>query len=716
YHGRPELTAERFVPHPLSDRPGERLYRTGDRARFRPDGALELLGRLDQQVKVRGFRIELAEVEGALLADARVREVAVLVRRGAVGDERLVAYVAFHGQEARPDAAELRGAVSQVLPPFMVPGAFVVVDALPLTPTGKVDRAALARLAPSAEESDAAAPPRTPLEEILVAAVAELLGLPRVSIHASFFELGGHSLLATRLLSRLYGSLGVELSLRRFLTEPTVAGLARQIEELRGTGGAAGKPVVAIPRAARDRPIRLSFAQERLWLIHQLQPGTAAYNSFLPLHLEGDLSIPLLGQVLQEVLRRHEALRTRLAPGDSGPVQIIDPPAVALAWHPTFVDLTALPTGPRDAEVRRLTLAEALWAFDLARGPLFRATLLGIARGDHGMLLNMHHTICDGWSLGVMTREIGALYRAFAAGRPSPLPELPIQYADYSEWQREWLATVHDEQLAYWREQLGDEPPVLDMPTDRPRPRALSDRGVITPFTVPPAVQAGLAALAAARGTTLFVVLLTAFQALLHRYSHQDRVSVGSAVANRTRVELEGLIGFFVNTLVLSLDLSGDPPFGGLVDRAREVTLGAFEHQDMPFERLVAQLQKDRDPSRQPLFQAMFVLQNNDTGSLDLPGLELSGLGAPGAGGLTQFDLVLAAGEVEGSLMGNLSSSADLFDRTTAQRLLAHFLEILAAAVADPACPLSALPLLTAAERQQVAIEWPHGRAASAAS
>ncbi|HEY0782234.1 MAG TPA: condensation domain-containing protein, partial [Thermoanaerobaculia bacterium] len=568
-----------------------------------------------------------------------------------------------------------------------------------------VDRAALARLSPDGAAAAQHAPPRTALEERLAADFAELLGVARASILASFFDLGGHSLLATRLLSRLHGALGVELSLRRFFAEPTVAGLAREVEAALAQG-ARSVPAAPIRRAPRDRRPRLSFAQERLWLTHQLQPASAAYNVFLPVRLDGRLRVPVLERVLAEVLRRHEVLRTTLAIEGDGPVQVIAPESVADGWRLPVVDLSALPALALDAEASHRTLAEARLPFDLARGPLFRGLLLRLDADGHTLLMNLHHAVCDGWSLGILTSELGLLYGAFVRGLPSPLPALPVQYADYAEWQRDWLSgDVFRAQLDYWLGHLGGAPPVLDLPTDRARPRTLSDRGIFRWVALPPAVLSALGALAARRGTTLFVVLLAAFQTLLLRYTGQDRVSVGSPVANRTRVELEGLIGFFVNTLVLCTDLAGDPPFEALVERGKEVALGAFENQDLPFEKLVAQVQKDRDLSRQALFQVLFVLQNNQIGNLELPDVTVSIL--PPVGGLTQFDVVLSMEEKAGALIGSVSASADLFEGTTIARPVGHLERLLTGIAENPRCRLSELPLLSPEERQQVLVEWP---------
>jgi natural product biosynthesis luciferase-like monooxygenase protein/amino acid adenylation domain-containing protein len=702
YLRRPGLTAERFVPDPF-DRAGGRMYRTGDVARRLADGTIDYLGRTDAQVKVRGFRIELGEIEAALSRAPGVRECAVVVREQPEGERLLVAWVALE----EGAAADLRGFLRERLPDFMVPAVFAPLDGFPRTPSGKVDRRALARLEPSGGSGSAPGfeAPRTPVEQIVADIWSEVLGLQRVSVRDSFFDLGGHSLLAGRVLRRLRTPLGVDLSLSQFFQHPTVAGLARLAGEARQTQRAGLLPLV---RVAGAGPVRLSFAQERLWLVDQLQPGSTAYNMALPLVLTGRLDVPALGRALEEIARRHEVLRTRFAAGDGGPVQVVEPVSW-LGLNPlSRVDLSGLPPEIARAELSRL--ADLHQPFDLARGPLFRAVLARVSAGEHALLAEMHHSVCDGWSLDVMTRELSALYGAFAAGRPSPLPEPPIQYSDFARWQRQGLqGEVVEAELAWWRGRLGENPPPLALATDRPRPAvppAGGFRNESRVLTLPPELAGGLVALARGRRATLFVVLLAGFQALLHRHTHQPRVTVGSPVAGRTRLEVEELIGLFVNTLVLAADFSGEPTAGVFLDQVRDATLGAFDHQDLPFEQLVAALARDRDPSRQPLFQVMFVLQNNAQSEIDLPGLNLAFL--PGGGSTTAlFDLTLSAMEVKGEVACGINYAAELFDPTTIVRLLEQYRRLLEAVVDNAAQPVDRLPLLCAAERHQLAVEWP---------
>ncbi len=702
YLRRPDLTAERFVPDPF-DRAGGRMYRTGDVARRLADGAIDYLGRTDAQVKVRSFRIELGEIEAALSRAPGVRECAVVVREQPEGGRLLVAWVALK----EGAAADPRGFLRERLPDFMVPAVFAPLDAFPRTPSGKVDRRALARLEPpGGSGSDPGfEAPRTPAEQIVADVWSEVLGLQQVSVRESFFDLGGHSLLAGRVLRRLRAPLGVDLSLAQFFQHPTVAGLARLAGQARRTRRAGLPPLV---RVAGAGPARLSFAQERLWLVDQLQPGSTAYNMALTLVLTGRLDAPALGRALEEIARRHEVLRTRFAAGDGGPVQIIEP-ASWLGLNPlSRVDLPGLPPELTRAELSRL--GDLRQPFDLARGPLFRAVLVRASEAEHALMVEMHHSVCDGWSLDVMTRELSALYGVFAAGQPSPLPEPPIQYADFSRWQRQGLqGEVVEAELAWWRSRLGENPPPLALPTDRPRPAVPPPGGLRSEsrfLTVPPDLADGLAALARSRGATLFIVLLAGFQALLHRHTHQPRILVGSPVAGRTRLEVEELIGLFVNTLVLAADFGGEPTAGVFLDQVRDATLGAFDHQDLPFEQLVAALARDRDPSRQPLFQVMFVLQNNAQSKIVLPGLNLAFL--PGGGStIALFDLMLSAVEVKGKVACGINYATELFDPATIGRFLEQYRRLLEALVENPGQLVGRLPLLSAAERHQLAVEWP---------
>jgi amino acid adenylation domain-containing protein len=698
YLGRPELTAERFLPDRFSGEAGSRLYRSGDRVRWLPTGELEYLGRTDAQVKVRGFRIEPGEVEAALRDAEGIADAVVLVR-----DERLVAYVtAEPGRTV--SAAEARSWLKERLPGYMVPSAVVVLESIPLTANLKVDYRALPAPGSSVGGEDAYVAPRTETERVLAAIWGEVLRVERVGAEDDFFELGGHSLLATRVVSRVRRAFGVELPLRALFESPSVAGLAVRIGLLHAGGeGTQAPPLVALPRDGS--PLPLSFAQQRLWFIDQLEPGSAAYNMPFALRLRGELDTAALRASLDALVRRHETLRTTFAEQGGVPVQVIHPAAsVALRE----LDLRDLPEAEREAEAERLASEETLRPFDLEQGPLLRSTLLRLDEEEHVLLFTLHHVVSDGWSMHVLVREVSALYAAFSRGEEPRLAELPVQYADFAVWQREWLSgEVLDEQIGYWKDALAGAPPLLEIATDRPRSAAQSTRAGMHRFALPPATAAGLRALSRREGTTLFMTLLAAWQTLLGRYSGQEDVVVGTPIAGRTRVELEGLIGFFVNMLALRADLAGDPTWAELLAGVRETALGAFAHQHLPFERLVDELATGRSLTHAPIFQAIFSLDR--AGSRD----ERLSLGTvrlePFGGELeeTKFDLNLKVLDDEEELSGTLLYQAALFEAETAARMGGH-LEVLleAMAAAHPGQRLSEVPLLRGAEREQLLHAW----------
>ncbi|HVR99443.1 MAG TPA: amino acid adenylation domain-containing protein, partial [Thermoanaerobaculia bacterium] len=697
YLRRPDLTAQKFVPDPFGAEPGARLYRTGDKVRLLADGNLEYLGRFDDLVKIRGFRIEPGEIEALLLTLPGVREAAVVARedreRGP-GDRRLVAYVV--GDVA---ADALRRLLHERLPDYMVPATFVPLAALPLTPNGKVDRKAL----PTPEwqrPEEGWQPPRTPVEEVLAGIWAEVLGFERVGSADHFFNLGGHSLLATQVMSRLRSAFDVEMPLRDLFEAPVLADLAARVETARRSGAVPpAPPLVSVPR---EGPLPLSSAQQRLWFIDQLEPGSPLYNIPVALRIEGPLHHAVLRRCLSEIVRRHEVLRTVFAVTEGPPVQVIRP---AEPVGLSVVDLAGLPVSRRQAKAFAMAGEEARRPFDLTRGPLLRGVLLRIAEGDHVVALTMHHIVSDGWSLGILVREVTALYAAFAETRPSPLPELPVQYADFAVWQHSWLqGEILEGEIAFWRRQLAGLPPLLELPTDRPRPAAQSFRGASRPVRLPVGLTQQIEALSRRQGVTVFMVLLAGFEALLSRYSGQQDLAIGTPVAGRNRTELEGLIGFFVNTLVLRGDLTGEPTFRELLGRVRETALAAHAHQDVPFEKLVQELSPERSLAQTPLFQVMFVLQNAPVESLEIQNLRLRPVS--GAGTTAKFDLELSLGEWNGGLRGAVEYATDLFDTATMDRLLVHYESLLTAAVATPELMASELPLLSPAERHQLLSEW----------
>ena len=693
YLRRPGLTAEKFVPDPVSGVPGARLYRTGDLARLGADGEVRYVGRADFQVKVRGHRVEPGEVEAALLTHPSVREAVVIA-----ADDRLAAYV-VPAEGAAPSPAGLRDHLRAVLPDPLVPTAWVVLDRLPLTPHGKVDRAALPAPEAAADPSAHAAP-RTPTEEVLAGLWATLLGVERVGVNDDFFALGGHSLLATQVMSRLRQALRVDLPLRELFDAPTVARLAERVDAARAS--AEGMDDVPLVRGDADADLPLSFAQERLWFVERLQPGRAIYSMPMSIRLTGDLHPEALRIALEGIVHRHEPLRTTFTLRGGRPVQVIAPPS---QFDLPLFDLAHLPREEAEGEAARLAGDDALAAFDLERGPLFRATLVRRTAEEWTLLLNMHHAVGDAWSTEVLLRELAALYGAALAGTEAALPPLPVRYADYAAWQRAWLSGVRlQRQLAFWRRTLTGAP-VLELPADRPRAAVQSFRGGWHSFRLPEPVAEGVDRLARAEGATRFMTLLAAFKALLLRYTGTDDVVVGSPIAGRTRAETEGLIGLFVNTLALRTDLAGDPSYRELLRRVRETTLDAYAHQDLPFEKLVEEMKVERSLGRHPLFQVSFSVQGMEADPAALPGVRMEM--DEGDTGTTKFDLTFVLWPSDGGLAGGIEYAADLFDAATVERMARHFEALLEAALADPDRPLSRLPaLLRGDERRRVLAEW----------
>jgi amino acid adenylation domain-containing protein len=696
YLNRADLTQERFIPHPFSPDPQARLYRTGDLARYLTDGAIEFLGRIDYQVKIRGYRIELEEIEAVLMQHPEVQATAVIAHTDESGDQRLIAYVV-------PGVSlSLRAFLQAQLPDYMVPSAFVPLAALPLTPSGKLDRAALSeryrRSLPEpqrqTDEEQAIASPSscTPLEEMLVSLWSQVLNQPTVGIHQNFFELGGHSLRATQLVSRIRDTLQVELPLRSLFEHPTIAGLAVQINALLQTRHSSTVP--ALTPVERPPHIPLSFAQQRLWFQHQLDPDRAAYHLSAAVRLRGELNVAALQQSFEAVIQRHEVLRTRFRVREGNPIQEI----VAAVQLPfALTDLQSLPEGDREAEVQCLSTAIAQTPFNLEQPPLLRLHLLQLSQTEHVLLLTLHHIIADAWSMGVLIQEIKTHYQP--ASPPSSLPPLPLQYADFALWQRQWLqGEVLHRQLDYWKQRLQGSSPMLQLPMQSSSPIAAFQDGTCR-FQLSPSLTAALRSLSRQQGVTLFMTLLAAFQTLLYRYTQQDDLVVGTDVANRTRQATEGLIGFFVNLLVLRTDLSGNPSFSELLQRVREVTLAAYAHQDVPFEKLVEALRPDRQLNQTPLFQVLFVLQNAPMPSLELPGLVLEPLAI--ATETTKFDLALFLQETEQGIAGIWRYNAALFSPDLIEQMTQRLDSFLNQIVAQPDTRLNRFELLTDVERKQ---------------
>jgi amino acid adenylation domain-containing protein len=700
YLARPDLTAAAFVPDPFATEPGDRLYRTGDLARTLPDGNVEYLGRIDFQVKIRGVRIELGEIEAVLGSHPAVRECVVVVREDIPGARLLAAYVA--GADL-PPAAELRDFLAGKLPEALVPAVFVPLDSLPLSPNGKVDRRALpAPERPRSSVDAAEARPADPLEEMVAGIWAEVLGLDAVGRDDDFFALGGHSLLATQVASRVRGGLGVDVPLRRLFETRTLAAFAAQVRAALQEGAPEARPITPRPRDGEGPELPLSFAQQRLWFLDQLDPGDPAYNLPVAVRLAGDLDPGVLARAFAEVVRRHEALRTVFRSVDGAPFQEVVP---ELTPELPVRDLRDLPAAEREPRAWAFVAEESRQSFDLRRGPLLRLHLLRLADQDHLLLVTLHHIVADGWSIGLLVREIAALYEAFAAGRPSPLPELPVQYADFARWQRDrsqgGQAEVLEAQLAYWRRQLAGAPAVLDLPTDHPRPAVHTSRGAFRQATFSPDLSAALHEVSRREGATPFMAALAVWAVLLARHTRQEDLVLGTPVAGRNRREIEGLIGFFVNTLALRADLAGSPTFAELLGRIRQTALEGLAHQDLPFERLVEELVTDRDLSHLSLVETVLAFQNLPTRTLEVPGLTLTP--APVDTGVSKFDLGLTLQEGPAGLEAFLEHNADLFEPATAGRLLARFETLLRAALDDPETGIWDLPMLLDAERVQIA-------------
>ncbi|MFG2811331.1 amino acid adenylation domain-containing protein [Streptomyces massasporeus] len=683
YVGRPDLTAERFVPSPFGT--GERLYRTGDIVRWREDGELEYLGRADSQIKIRGVRIEPEEIAGALTDLPAVRAAVVDVR-GEGDDRRLIGYVTTH--DGRPaDPAALRAGLAARLPAAMVPSWYVSLPELPVTPNGKVDRRALPEPEPGDRVQAAEhVAPRNAAEETVALVWAELLGLPEISVHDDFLALGGHSLLATRAVARVADRLGVELTVRDLFEAPTAARFAARAAD--APRAAAHTPVPC----AGSGPHRLSFAQQRLWFLDRLTPGSALYNVPLVLEITGPLDVPALRSALRGLLERHEALRTRFGGEETEPYQLVDEAADRL----DVTELAHLPEDARTREADRLAREEAQRPFDLATGPLVRTRLLRLAEDRAHLLLTMHHAVFDGWSTGVLVADLGALYAAAVEGeRPAPEPPA-VRYADYAAWQRAHLSDeLRERQLGYWRERLRDAPPALDLPLDRARPAVPEHRGDTFPVRLGPELTHRLDEVCRAHGVTRFMVLMAVFQVLLGRYSDTRDVSVGTPVSGRVRPEFEQLVGFFVNTLVIRTRWEEELTFAALLGRVREITLGACAHQDVPFEQVVESVRPPRQAGRAPLFQAMLAMQNVPQTTDALPGLSVAV--HESAVRVAKFDLTLVWDEgtlPSGALDGYLEYDVDLFEGATVERLAGHYLHLLEAALAAPQTPLHGLPTM----------------------
>jgi amino acid adenylation domain-containing protein len=696
YYKQPELTAEVFIPNPFHSDPNDIVYKTGDLGRMLEDGNIELLGRRDQQVKIRGVRVELEEINSLVRSFAGVKDVAVIDRKDTSGGNFLCAYIVGNG-DLKVDS--LREYLHERLAGPVVPSAFVMMEKLPRTMSGKIDRRALPDLKDRTGRGEYV-PPRTGTEQIVADIWAGILGLPKISLHDNFFELGGHSLLATQVMVRVRKIMGVELPLRALFENPTVAKLATHIDSAApGSTTASLPPILPV---SRDRELPLSFSQQRLWFLEQLKPGDPLYHSFQALLITGPLDVKALELSLNEVIRRHEVLHTVFDTVDGDPVQRIQP-FTPMALR--SINLSDMPQDKHRATVERLAVDESQRPFDISRGPLIRALLVVLGEHEHALLLTLHHIVSDGWSLGILCREMPALYEAFATGAPVPLPALPVQYADFAVWQREHLqGKVLDEQLSYWRTQLANVPPGLELPADRARPEMATFSGARMSFELTKELTEQLKTLSRREGVTLFMVLLAVFDTLLYRYSGQPDIVVGTAIANRNRDETEGLIGFFVNMLVMRTDLSGNPTFLEVLKRVKQMTLAAYQHQDVPFEQIIEMLQPQRSFNRAPLYQAEFTLQNAPLEPLEVGGLRFSPLEVQAVSSETDLNLMMS--ESENGLVGEVLYATELFDATTIERMMSHFQNLLEEIAKAPEQRLLELPLTSGRETKALLATW----------
>ncbi|MGH3672604.1 MAG: condensation domain-containing protein, partial [Pseudonocardiaceae bacterium] len=676
YVNRPELTAERFVEREIDGR-WLRLYRTGDLVRWLPHGELEYVGRSDDQVKIRGYRIELGEIESVLSAHDAVSSCAVIVREDEPGDKRLVAYcVSTNGT----DVSTLRAWCARSLPGYMVPAAFVFLDTLPLTANGKTNRRALPK--PVMERhglGGLVVRPRSELEGVVAAVWSDVLGINELGVHDNFFEIGGHSLLATRVVNRLTAVLERRVTVRDLFESPTVAGLTRTLN-----AGTATRYAPIVARSASNESTPLSFGQQRIWFLDRLHPNSTEYLLSHALRIRGDeFDAIRLERALNQLVERHESLRTviRQSPEGISHQVVLDQVHIALEV-----------LASTDSELLGMLVEESSRPMDLSCGPLFRAVLVRLSDADHVLLLVTHHAVSDGWSVGVLMRELGTLYGG------SAVADVQLQYRDFALWQREWVGDGSGEQLEYWCRQLAGVAP-LELPTDRVRPRVRSGRGSGVNLVIEDGAAVARA-VARATDVTSFMVLLAVFDVLMARWSGQSDIAVGTPVANRSQVETEDLVGFFVNTLVLRADMTGDPSFRELLARVRRTAIGAYSHQDVPFERVVEEIAPDRALDRTPLFQVMFIQQNAAQDRWHLPGLDVDELDFETT--TSKFDLTLSVREQGNDLLVHLEYATDLFDAATMHRMAGHYQVLLESLSADPDTRVFRAPVLTDDEHEQL--------------
>ncbi len=697
YLNQSELTAEKFIPDPFSDAPDARLYKTGDSVRYLADGVIEYLGRIDFQVKLRGFRIELGEIESVLLQQPYIREAVVLLYEDSLDDKHLVAYVV--PDQVDIDISELRRVLKHQLPEYMVPALFIELEALPLSPNGKVDRRSLpAPISFQIQSKNVSEDPHTPIEDLLVSIWSNVLGLKSIGIHDNFFDIGGHSLKVMQVMARVRDSFSIDLPLQTLFREPTIAGLSREIALAYQTQQGYQIPQIIPTEHSVYAPV--SFAQQRMWFLQQFAPDSATYNIPIIHRVSGLLEIPILEESLVTLVKRHESLRTSFMLVNEQVICAIAE-TISLAFAVVKLDPAITPES-----IQQLIDAEICQPFNLSTLPLFRVKILELTDRDRILIINFHHIIADGWSINIFMQELAELYQSYRHNKPISLKDLPIRYVDFAVWQRQWLqGEMLRSLIKYWQQQLAEPLPILSLPTDHPRPLVQTFRGATQPISLSVTLTAQIKNLAQRTETTLFMILLAAFQILLARYSGQTDIIVGTPISGRNQVATEGLIGLLLNSLAIRIDLSGNPTVAELLGAVRAVTLTAYTYQDLPLEQLIEALQIKRELSYAPLFQAMFTLLNTPSQPAKFSeDLELTPVWSHT--GTTKVDLTLGLQEIGLEIVGVFEYNSDLFDAKTIQRLIGHFQTLLEGIVNKPTQRIAELPILTETERQKILIDW----------
>jgi amino acid adenylation domain-containing protein len=696
YYNRVEMTAEKFIPDLYGKSSGKCLYKTGDYVKLLENGEMEFLGRMDHQVKIRGYRIELGEIESVLESDEEIKQSVVIVKATENNNKQLVAYIVpTKAEQIRVE--EVREYVTQKLPSYMAPSIYVILDEMPLTPNSKIDRKKLPDpveygISTTKEYVGAQTETQIKLSEIWT----NLLGLKQVSINDNFFEIGGHSLLATQLISRIRDVFLFDISLQKIFELPNILDLSKYLDSIKQDD--ANKNNYDIQVYPRTQDLELSFSQERLWFLDQLEQFSGAYNISSAMKLEGNISVPILEKSLNEIIKRHEVLRTTFITKNNKPIQIVH--NELLLSIPVIV-LTKMNKEEQEKQIKQIIHEETSYHFDLSTGPLLRVIVVNLNETQNILIITMHHIIVDGWSLGLLIKELSIIYNAFLKNKPSPLCDLPVQYADYAIWQRGWIkGEISEKQMNYWKEKLTGSPTVIELPLDKTRLKIQGYKGKREIFKIEKWKTEKIKQLSNTNNVTLFMTLLTIFKILLYRYSNQTDIVVGTPVANRKHSKIESLVGFFVNTLVLRTEVSGEISFKELVERVKKTTIEAYNNQDMPFEQIVEKVQPERSLSYSPLFQVMFILQNQRMEEFSLEGIEISQLESEHI--TSKFDITLTFSETEKGLIGNLEYNTDIFEESTIKRIMKHYERILESVINKPEERIDQIKLLSKEEEEEI--------------